>query len=379
MKNFIYLLILIYLTKMNIKKSITFIFILLPCMFFVACSGDKVQKKEDGKIQLSDTLLKTMNIGVTKITQVKSELKLTGKVVANQNNVLEVFPLVGGTVKELSVELGDYVQKGQVLAVFRSGEVADYEKQLTSAQSNLQVAKKNLQVTQDLFDAKLVTEKEMITAKGDLKNAESDLNKINEIFKIYGIGKESEYVVKAPISGFIVEKNINRDMQLRADNGDNIFTISQLDDVWVLANVYETDINRIKQNDTVFVSIIAYPEKIFKATIDKVYDVLDPVTRVMKIRIKLANPGYLLKPEMYANVTVNYSEPIQMATISSSALVFDNSTNYVLVYKNDKDIRIQKVDVFKTIANKAYIRSGLKEGDKVITSQQLLIYNALNQ
>ncbi|HWY35589.1 MAG TPA: efflux RND transporter periplasmic adaptor subunit, partial [Nitrosopumilaceae archaeon] len=344
-----------------------------------ACSGDKVQKKEDGKIQLSDTLLKTMNIGVTKITQVKSELKLTGKVVANQNNVLEVFPLVGGTVKELSVELGDYVQKGQVLAVFRSGEVADYEKQLTSAQSNLQVAKKNLQVTQDLFDAKLVTEKEMITAKGDLKNAESDLNKINEIFKIYGIGKESEYVVKAPISGFIVEKNINRDMQLRADNGDNIFTISQLDDVWVLANVYETDINRIKQNDTVFVSIIAYPEKIFKATIDKVYDVLDPVTRVMKIRIKLANPGYLLKPEMYANVTVNYSEPIQMATISSSALVFDNSTNYVLVYKNDKDIRIQKVDVFKTIANKAYIRSGLKEGDKVITSQQLLIYNALNQ
>ncbi len=97
----------------------------------------------------------------------------------------------------------------------------------------------------------------------------------------------------------------------------------------------------------------------------------------MKIRVKLDNPDYLLKPEMYANVVVNYAEAESMITIASSAVVFDNSNNYVLVYGGGKNFTVKKVDLYKTIGAKAYIRSGLNEGDKIVTANQLLIYNAL--
>ena len=349
---------------------------LLMSLTFTSCSGNKPEKKED-VVEISDSLIKNMTVGIARITQVRSEIKLTGKIMADQSKQLAVYPLVGGTVKTINVELGDYVEKDQVLAVIRSADVADFEKQFVEAKSDYESAKKNKQVAEDMYASKLMSERDYLQAKQDFNKAEANLTKAQELQKIYSVGNSSDYIVKAPIAGFIIEKNINKDMQIRPDNGTNIFTISQLNDVWVLANVYETDIEKVKERDTVFVTTIAYPDKIYKATIDKVYNVLDPQTRVLKVRIKLNNPDYLLKPEMYANVIVNYAEPESMITIASSALVFDNSNNYVLVYSGGKNFRVQKVDLYKAIGKKAYIRSGLSEKDKIVTGNQLLIYNAL--
>lgn len=364
---------------MSLKNNLKLLYslLLVVCLFVLSsCSGDKAEKKDD-TVEISDSLIKSMTVGVSKITQVRSELKLTGKIIADQNKQIQVYPFVSGVVKSVNVEVGDYVEKDQVIAIIRSGDVADYQKQFTDAKSNYDLAKKNMQVAEDMYASKLMSERDYISAKQDLNRAQADLNKSQELQKIYSIDSGSEYVVKAPITGFIIEKNINKDMQIRTDNSQNMFTVSQLTDVWVLANVYETDIDKVKEKDTVFVTTIAYPDKIYKATIDKVYNVLDPQTRVMKIRVKLENPDYLLKPEMYANVVVNYAEPERMITIASSALVFDNSNNYVLVYTGGKNFTVKKVDLYKTIGAKAYIRNGLNEGDRIVTNNQLLIYNAL--
>jgi len=361
----------------NNMKLICGILLFAMCLFVLpSCSGDKTEKKEN-TIEISDSLIKSMTVGIARTTQVRNELKLTGKVIADQNKQIQVYPFVSGIVKSVNVELGDYVEKDQVIALIRSGDVADYQKQFIDAKSNFDLAKKNMQVAEDMYASKLMSERDYISAKQDLNKAQGDYTKSQELQKIYSIDNGSEYVVKAPINGFIIEKNINKDMQIRADNSQAMFTVSQLTDVWVLANVYETDIDKVKEKDTVFVTTIAYPDKIYKATIDKVYNVLDPQTRVMKVRVKLENPDYLLKPEMYANVVVNYAEKQSMITISSSALVFDNSNNYVLVYGGGKNFTVKKVDLYKTIGAKAYIRSGLAEGDRIVTFNQLLIYNAL--
>src|ERR1035437_2021217 len=355
-----------------------FLYLLIVIVFsFLSCTEDKKEKKNDAVIEISDSLIKNMTIGIARTTQVRNELKLTGKIVVDQSKQLQVYPLVGGTVKTINVELGDYVEKDQVLAIIKSGEAADFEKQFVDAKSNYEIAKKNAQGAEDMYNSKLISERDYLQSKQDFKKAEAELNKSQELQKMYNVGNQSEYTVKAPIAGFIIEKNINKDMQIRPDNGANIFTISQLSDVWVLTNVYETDIEKVKEKDTVFVTTIAYPEKIYKATIDKVYNVLDPETRVMKIRVKLDNANYLIKPEMYANVVVNYAESERMITIASSALIFDNSNNYVLIYKGEKNFKVQKVDLYKTIGNKAYIHSGIEENARIITKNQLLIYNAL--
>ena len=91
-------------------------------------------------------------------------------------------------------------------------------------------------------------------------------------------------------------------MSIRADNATNLFTIADLKNVWVIANVYESNIGLVHLNDNVNVTTLAYPDKSFKGKVDKIMNVLDPVNKVMKVSIVLPNPGYLLKPEMFAKV-----------------------------------------------------------------------------
>src|SRR5664279_6595542 len=114
-----------------------------------------------------------------------------------------------------------------------------------------------------------------------------------------------EYIVRSPIDGFVVERQVNNNMMIRSDNATALFTISDLKNVWVMANVYESNITAVRMGDSVNITTLSYPGKIFRGKIDRIMNVLDPSNKVMKLRIVLGNPGYLLKPEMFASVVVN--------------------------------------------------------------------------
>lgn len=93
-------------------------------------------------------------------------------------------------------------------------------------------------------------------------------------------------------------------MAIRADNSNDLFTVSNLNDVWVLANVYESNISKVHLGDNVEVTTLSYPGRVFHGKIDKILNVLDPTNKVMKIRVVLPNPDYALKPEMFTSVNV---------------------------------------------------------------------------
>jgi cobalt-zinc-cadmium efflux system membrane fusion protein len=343
-----------------------------------SCRHSTVEEPASQTFVMSDTMLKRIELSQVKIEPVKSYLRLAGKIIADENKMVEVYPLVGGNVAEVNVELGDHVQKGAILAVIRSGEVADFERQLIDAQSDLLVAQKNLRVAEDLYESKLASEKDVIAARNEVNKTQAELSRIREVFSIYGIDKKAEYQVKAPISGFVIEKKINRDMQLRSDKSDNIFTIAEINDVWVLANVYESDIALIKPQMSAEVHTLSYPDSVFDGHIDKIYNILDPDTRTMKVRIRLNNPGYLLKPEMNASINLAYNEDKSMIAVPSSAVIFDKSKNYVMVFKDKYNIETREVEVYKQANQVTYISKGLNAGEKVISRNQLLIYDALN-
>src|ERR1700744_2273408 len=123
---------------MYLKNKLIFGLSFLWIMLFVfsSCGEKKEKKDENAPVEISDTLIQHMTVGVARTTRVRSELKLTGKVVADQNKQIDIYPLVGGVVKTINVELGDYVEKDQVLAVIKSGEAADFEKQFIETKSN---------------------------------------------------------------------------------------------------------------------------------------------------------------------------------------------------------------------------------------------------
>lgn len=347
--------------------------------FLASCGGsEKTEEKDSGKFVISDTMMKRIKIDRVKDCVVLNELTLNGKVTADEDKVIKIYPLAGGFVSEVNVELGDYVEEGKVLAVIKSSEVADFERQLGESKANLQIAQKNSDVTSDLYKSKLASEKEYLTSQRELEKAKAEENRLSEVFKIYSIGKNSEYIIKAPISGYVIDKKINRDMKIRSDMAETIFTISQLSDVWVVANVYESDISKIKLGYDANITTLSYPDSVLKGKVDKIFTVLDPQSKVMKIRVKLDNKNNMLKPEMFAYVTVSSAEDKSFPCILSRAVIFDKSKNFVMVYLDPSHIETREIEIYKTAGQTTYIKHGLREGEQVISQGHMLIYDQLN-
>lgn len=364
---------------MTAYKKIYPIVFLLVAASLLACNRRPEEGTTIKAFVLSDSMLARIEKATTTMEPVRTSLQLMGKITPDEDKLVEIFPLVGGNVVDVNVELGEYVQKGKILAVIRSGEVAEYERQMIDAQSDVIVAQKNLKRAEDLYESKLNSDKEVIEARKELEKAHARTQQLEEVFRIYGLGNKSEYIIKAPISGFIIKKSITRDMQLRSDKSDNIFTIAQISDVWVTANVYETDISVIKTGMNATIKTLSYPDKIFEGKVDRIFNILDPETKTMKIRIKLQNPDYALKPEMNATITLMYEEGKHtMLAIPSSSIIFDMNKYYVLVFVNNTTIETREIELYKQNNGTTYIKNGLKEGEAVITKNQLFIYDALN-
>jgi cobalt-zinc-cadmium efflux system membrane fusion protein len=356
-------------------------FYILPILIFGVingCAEKKVVTETPEAFILTDTMVKTTTTAPALIVPLKNQLNFYGKITADNNKLIEVFPIVGGNVVKVNVELGDYVNKGQILAIIRSTEVDDFEKQLFDAKNDLLVAKNNLKVVQELYEGKLNAERDVIEAKSHVEKAASQLNRMEETYKVYNIKAGSIYEVKAPISGFIIEKHINSDMLLRSDKTDNIFDIAQINEVWAIANVNESDINQVKLGENASVTTLSDPDKIHYGKVDKIFNIIDPQTKAMRVRIILKNPTYLLKPEMRATIKLSYTEDKSMIAIPSNAVIFDKSKNYVMIYHDKNNIETRQVEVFRQVDNLTYISSGLKENEKVINHNQLLIYDAIN-
>ena len=360
-------------------RNLIGVLIILSATFIFSCKLHPASPGSDSKtFVLSDTMLKSTTFAKVVQAQLKNELEFYGKITADNNKLIEIYPVVGGSVTKVYVELGDFVKKGQLLATIRSTEVAGFEKELNDAKSDVVVSRNNLKTIQELFEGKLNTEREVITAKSELEKAESQLNRVQETYKIYSMKPNSIYEVRSPLSGFILQKVINEGMLLRNDHTNNIFDVAQIDEVWAIANISEADIQQIDLGFDAQVTTFSYQNKVFSGKIDKIFNIIDPETKSMQVRIKLANPDFLLKPEMKASVKISNTLNQKMIAIPSSAVIFDKSRYYVMIFKDRFNIETRKVEVFRQVGDLTYISSGLKEGENVITHNQLLIYDALN-
>jgi len=359
-------------------KYILFLGIAIVSLSLTSCKKEVENPETNTSFVLSNDMLKTTTTANAEMQPLKNELSFYGKITADNNKMIDVYPLVGGNVMKVNVELGDYVKKGQVLATIKSTDVADFEKQSIDAKSDLLVAKNNLKVAQELFDGKLNSESDVLQAKSEVNKAQSQLSKVQETYKIYNIKAGSIYEVTAPISGFIIQKSINQDMLLRNDRSENIFDIAEISEVWAMANINEIDINKVKLGTSAAVTTLSYPDKTFNGKVDKIYNVIDPETKAMQARIKLNNPDYLLKPDMNANIKLSFNDNQNMIAVPSKAIVFDKSKNFVVVFKDRNNIETRQVEVYRVVGDITYISSGLKENEKVITNNQLFIYGALN-
>ncbi|HVX52832.1 MAG TPA: efflux RND transporter periplasmic adaptor subunit [Chitinophagaceae bacterium] len=351
--------------------------------FIVSC---KQQPKETPETKttfcLSDTMKNMITIDTVTMSRMEDEVRLSGQVSFDENKVIKIFARSSGQVISCNVSPGDKVTAGQVLATIKSADVAGSYEDIASADADIVIAKKQMDNAGSLFKSGIGSEKDYLEAQQNYQKTLSAKRKIESQLNINGGGSArpgGTYTITSPISGYIVEKKINTGNFIRSDESDNIFTISDLKDVWVMANVFETDIPRVKEGMPVTVTTLAYPDKPFTGTIEKASEILDPDSKTMHVRIRLNNPDLLLKPEMFARVTVTNEQNIMSVCLPFKAIVEEDGRYYVIVYKNDCDLHKQEVTVTKTVGDKTYIADGVKPGDRVITKNALLLYNQFSE
>ncbi|MBO0950339.1 efflux RND transporter periplasmic adaptor subunit [Fibrella forsythiae] len=365
-------------------KPVQSIFPILAVCLLAAC-GSKDEKVANVPTSDADSTASYLTDSVRRMNP-ENELVLNGTVTFDQDNVVRVFPLVSGNVEKANVTLGVYVKKGQDLAVIRSGDISNYVNNYQADKADLEVAQQAVKNTEAQYKAGFASQTDLITARNNLKKAQEELGRSTNVLRVYGGANANNgqpyFTVKAPISGYIVEKNVNTGQDLRSDNQNPLYTISSLQRIWVMANVYEQDIPQIKQGEAVDVQLLAYPDRTFRGHIDNVSNVLDEQARVLKVRIVLDNKEGLLKPDMFATIHVHIGNTGGGMTgnslaVPQKAVVFDRDHYYVVVQTGKDKYDVREVTVQKNTSRYAFVEGNIRPGETVITEGSLLLYNDL--
>ena len=352
---------------------------LFSILLLWSCSKREQPKTIEPKgFELSNTMLESISVAKVEHKTIEDFYSFYGKISADKNSYIDVFPLVGGNVMSVNVELGDYVRKGQVLATIRSTELAEVQKEVSDAKTDLIVAQNNMRVAKEMYDGKLNTEREVLEAKSQVQKAKDQLQRASAVSTVYNVKNGNIYSVLAPISGYIAHTALNPAPPLRSDRSENIFDVANTTNEWAIMNINEADIEKISLGMSAQVSTLSYPNKIFDGKIDKIFKRIDPDAHAMQARVVLDNTKGLLIPDSKATIKVSKSENKMALSIPSKAVIFDDNRSYVVVFKSRNDLKIKEIQVLKQNSDVTYIAEGLKEGENVITNNQLLIYRSLN-
>ncbi len=355
---------------------------IIPILFPFIIIGCK--NTEEFKSDEKETFcLNEKNKSIVEITTVERQnvtegIHLTGSIHANPDKVINFVSLVDGIISNTYFSLGDEVTKGQVLAEMQSAELSSLQAELSSLKAQIEIAKVDLNAKEQMFKDGISSNRDLIEAQNNLRILESEVQKIENNLNLYSASStRNVFQIKAPASGVITEKAINSGSTV-TDEGEPLFSISNLNDVWAMANIYSTDIVHIQKGMEVEIKTLSYPGDIFKGKIDVISQVLDENVKVLKARIVLDNKDFKLKPGMIADIVALKKIDKQRVAIPTSCLVFFSGKNYVLVYKDNCNIEVREVTLLTEGNGMTYIESGLDENEKIITKNQLLIFESLN-
>ena len=322
--------------------------------------------------------VQVVTVEPTKLSRV---LRLTGAVAYNAFNTTPVITQVGGPVSRILVVPGERVKLGQALLDVSSPDYSLLFATYLKARDSFRVADRNYARAQDLYAHQAIAERDLLQAESDRNQAQADLNASVLGLKILGIPKpedlekapsSSEIPLLAPIGGEIVERDVAPGQLLQAGT-TQAFVISNMSTVWVLANIYQSDVANVKVGEEVTVQTDSYPDK-FHGKISFISPALDPNTRTLQARIVVDNPGEKLKNNMYVTATVNAGvEQKAIAVPDASVLRNDENQPFVYVATGSNQFARRAVDIGQSQAGKTQILRGLIAGDKVVGDGSLFL------
>ena len=312
-----------------------------------------------------------------------SQLTATGSVLPDINREVPVISMANGRVVDIKTRLDDNVKKGQLLLKVQSPDITNAFDTYLKAANDEQLANKAFVRAEDLFTHGAISQAMLEQAEDTEKDAKADLTATEEQLNTLGVDKNhpsSVVNVYAPISGVIVAQNVTN----AAAAGVNLsgtataFTIADLSTVWIVCDVYENDISKVRLGQEAKIKINAWPDHPITGHISDIGPILDPSLRTAKVRIEVPNPGFL-KLGMFGTATFTGLEKETRAVVPADAVLHLHDRDWVFIPAGDKEFKRIEVRAGKMLdGNRQEILSGMQPGQQVV-AKALLLETAGNQ
>ncbi len=258
-------------------------------------------------------------------------LTTTGRIAFSDTHVAHVFSPVTGRVTKIAVALGQHVRRSDALAVIDSPDIATAVADLQKAEADLAAAHSEYEREKELYDAHAAAQRDFESAASNDRKARAERDRAAQKTKLLLAGGNSEeYVLRAPIGGEVIARNVSPGIEVQGQysggNASELFTIGDAGAVWVLADVFEIDLPRVAVGAPVDVTVVSYPGRVFRGRVDWISGALDPGTRTARVRCTIDNRERLLRPEMYAAVSIYTHARERVAVPRSSILQLGDDT-----------------------------------------------------
>ncbi len=350
---------------------------ILIVLLFANCAEKENVVTEPEQFCLSQYMQESIKIETTVKSPITESILLNARVESNPDKVVHFVSLVSGVITKTNFSLGEEVKKGQVLMEIRSAELSGLSSQKSSLQSQILVAQRELESVQEMHEDKIASHKDLIEAQSNLDILKAELGNALSQLEMYSASNEKGvYQIKAPSTGIIINNNISSGMQISAE-GDPLFTIADIKEVWIVANIYAGNVPYVKKEMKVDIKASAYPDEVFSGKINTISQIFDAEERVLKARIVMDNFDGHLMPGMLVDVIVEKQDDRLANSVPIKALIFDDNQHFLLVYNSECDIEARKVTPLVQNEKHVFFENNIEEGEKIITKNHLLIYNHL--
>lgn len=318
------------------------------------------------------------------------EIETTGQVDFDETRLAHISPRISGRAHRVMAELGQEVEPGAKLAEIDSQELGQAKAGYLQVRIKEELSRQSFDRVNGLFTEGIVSEQEALEARGELREATAALRAVEETLHLYGLGKEeitalryedpvaSIYTLEAPFAGTLVEQHVTVGEWVTPER--NLFTLADLDQVWVWVDIYQRDLGKVHLEDRVEVRVDAFPDDVFTGKVSLLSPQVDADTRTARARLEVTNRQGRLRPGMFVEVTLfdpHHGDDRQLygesLVVAETAVVRDG--DQAVVFKATSHTRFEPLTVRLGRQAGGYVEilDGLAEGDRVVVAGAFLL------
>lgn len=343
-----------------------------------AAEGEQTQQaKNPLEIRTTADLRKRIEVGEPRMNAVATELRVAGRIEADETRLARVSAPVTGRIVDLEAVEGQQVRKGQVLAKIYSTELSAAQTEFLKAHTALQASERAVARAKQLLDADVIGKAELQKREAELQQASADLAAAREQLAVLGFSPEeiaklaktrtihSSSSILSSIDGIVLERNATIGQVVQAVQ--TVFTISDLSNVWLVADVPEQSAGALRVGKAVEAEIPALPGEKIAGKLSFVSAIVNPDTRTVRARMNLPNPNHRYKPAMLTTMTLTDGAE-QRTVIPTTAVVRENNADHVFIETAPNTFLLRRVELGDDAGDMRVVLQGVTRADKIVTN-----------